>query len=174
MTTMSSAALDVQQVYARARHLAQETGKVTQLFVTIWGLWLAAFSSGDREAFRKFTDELFAIAQGQSDPGFLLQSYHAAWPTAFFSGDFATTHKHADGGLALYKKDAHRQHALVYGGHDPAVCGYALDAFTLQILGYPERALKQLDQGPKLARELQHAPSLVHGLWFGACAAICG
>ena len=54
------------------------------------------------------------------------------------------------------------------GGHDPAVCGYTLDAFTLQILGYPDRALKQLNQGLTLARELEHAPSLIHGLWFGA------
>ena len=168
MTTMSSAAPDVQHVYTRARQLAQETGKVAQLFVTIWGLWLAAFTSGDREAFPKFADELFAIAHSQSDAGFLLQSYHAAWPTAFFFGDLTTTHEHADAGLALYNKDAHRQHALVYGGHDPAVCGYALDAFTLQILGYPDRALKQLDQGLKLARQLEHAPSLVHSLWFGA------
>jgi predicted ATPase len=168
MTTISSAAPDVQHVYTRARQLAQETGKVAQLFVSIWGSWLAAFTSGDREAFPKFADELFAIAHSQSDAGFLLQSYHAAWPTAFFFGDLIAAHEHADAGLALYRKDTHRQHALVYGGHDPAVCGYILDAFTLQILGYPDRALKQLDQGLKLARELEHAPSLVHGLWFAA------
>ena len=87
---------------------------------------------------------------------------------AMSSGDLKAAHEHADAVLAIYRKDVHRQHALLYGGHDPAVCSYAQDAIVLQILGYPERALVQLNQGLMLARELEHPPSTVHALWFGA------
>jgi hypothetical protein len=45
---------------------------------------------------------------------------------------------------------------------------YTQDAILLQILGYPERALAQLNKGLMLARELEHPPSMVHALWFGA------
>ena len=38
----------------------------------------------------------------------------------------------------------------------------------LQIFGYPERALAQLNKGLMLARELEHPPSMVQALWFGA------
>jgi class 3 adenylate cyclase/predicted ATPase len=168
MTLMSSSAPEVQQVYARARQLAENTGKLSELFTAIWGSWLVAITSGDSPALRRFADELFSIARDQHDTGFLLQSHHAAWPTAFFFGEIWGMHEYVGAGLALYNKDAHRSHALLYAGHDPAVCGYTLDATGLQILGYPEQALVQLERGLELARELGHLPTTVHALWFGA------
>jgi hypothetical protein len=38
----------------------------------------------------------------------------------------------------------------------------------LQILGYPQRALAQLNRELRLAGELGHTPSVVHALWFAA------
>jgi predicted ATPase len=125
-------------------------------------------SSGNIHSARSFTDELFSIARGQDDPGLLLQAHHAAWPLEWVFGDLGIAHKHADAGLSLYRKETHSEQALLYGGHDPAVCGYTLDAIILQVLGYPERALAQLNRGLALARELTHPPTLMHALWFGA------
>ena len=168
MSTMTSSAPDVQQVYDRARQLAGHTDKLAELFASLWGSWIVAFASGDQSATRKLTDELFSIAQGQQDPAFLLQAHHAASATAMSSGDLKAAHEHAVAVLTIYRKDVHRQHALLYGGHDPAVCSYTQDAIVQQILGYPERALVQLNKGLMLARELEHPPSTVHALWFGA------
>ena len=168
MTTMTSSAPDVQQVYDRARQLAGQTDKLAELFASAWGSWIVANASGDGSAMRRLADELFSIAQGQQDPAFLLQAHHAASATAMFSGDLRAAHEHADAVLAIYRKDLHRQDALVYGGHDPAVCSYTNDAMLLQIFGYPERALIQLNKGLMLARELEHPPTMVHALWFGA------
>jgi class 3 adenylate cyclase/predicted ATPase len=168
MSTMTSSAPDVQQVYDRARQLADHTDKLAELFASVWGSWIVAFASGDKAATRKLADELFNIAQGKHDPAFFLQAHHAASATAMSSGDLKAAHEHAAAVLALYRKDVHRQHALLYGGHDPAVCSYTQDAIVLQILGYPERALVQLNKGLMLARELEHPPSTVHALWFGA------
>jgi predicted ATPase len=67
-----------------------------------------------------------------------------------------------------YDKDAHRDHAVLYGGHDPAVCGYLTDALLLQARGQPERSMARLDEGLALARELAHAPTLIHALWYAA------
>ena len=50
-------------------------------------------------------------------------------------GNLNSAHEHVNAGLALYDKDAHRDHAVLYGGHDPAVCGYLTDALLLQALG---------------------------------------
>ena len=76
--------------------------------------------------------------------------------------------EHIDAGLPLYDKDAHRDHAVLYHGHDPAVCGYLSDALLLQALGQPDRSMARLDKGLALARELVHAPSLIHALWHAA------
>jgi hypothetical protein len=67
MTTMSSSAPEVQQVYARARQLAKDMGKLVELFTTIWGSWLVVLTSGDSAALRRFDDELSNIAHGQHD-----------------------------------------------------------------------------------------------------------
>ena len=49
MSTRSSTASEIQQVYGRARQIAHETGKVEELFATVFGVWMAAYSSGNRE-----------------------------------------------------------------------------------------------------------------------------
>ena len=65
-------------------------------------------------------------------------------------------------------KNTHRDHAVLYGSHDPAVCGYMTDALLLQALGHPDRSMARLDMGLALARELAHAPTLIHALWYVA------
>jgi len=167
MTTMTTAAPEIEQVYGRARQLARDTGKVAELFATVWGSWLVANTAGNRAVALNCTTELFSIAQGQDDPGLLLQAHHAAWPMELTIGNIKAAHEHVEAGVPLYSKEAHRHHAVLYGGHDPAVCGYILDAIVLPILGQPDRALVQFDKGLALARELAHPPSLIHALGFG-------
>jgi predicted ATPase len=167
MTTMTTSAPEIQRVYERARQLARYTGKVAELFATVFGSWMVAVALGNRPAVLNCIAELFSISQGQEDPGFLLQAHHCAWPTEMAFGSMGTAHQHVEAGIALYSKEAHGHHALLYGGHDPAVCGYTHDAIFLQILGQSDQALQQLDKGLALARELAHPPTLIHALGFG-------
>jgi class 3 adenylate cyclase/predicted ATPase len=168
MMTIRTDAPETQEVYRRARRLATGTGKVAELFATVWGSWMVANAAGNAAAARNFTAELFSIADGQDDAGYLLQAHHCAWPTEMNWGTLRAAHDHIEKGVALYSKEAHGHHALLYGGHDPAVCGYVLDAVILQAFGELDQALAQLDKGLALARELSHPPSLVHALVFGA------
>jgi predicted ATPase len=168
MTTMTTSAPEIRQVYGRAQQLARDIGKIPDLFATVWGSYIVGLSSANVPSARSLTKELFSIARSQDDPGLLLQAHHAAWPIEWIFGDLNIAHGHADAGLGLYCKEIHSQQAFLYGGHDPAVCGYTIDALALQVLGYPERAAAQLDKGLTLARGLAHPPSLLHALWFGA------
>jgi len=111
---------------------------------------------------------LASIARKENDAGYLLQAHHCAWSWFTPAGNLISAHEHIEAGLALYDKDAHRDHAVLYGGHDPGVCGYVTDALLLQALGQPDRSKAQLDKGLSLARELAHVPTLIHALWFAA------
>ena len=162
MSTRSSTSSEVQEVYGRARQIAHDTGKVKELFTTVFGVWMAAYSSGNCEVSLSYTSELMSIAQNQSDPGILLQAHHCAWPMEFYIGNFEAAHKHIEAGLPLYDKEAHRDHPLLYVGHDPEFVRLRLRALVLQALGQPDRALAQLDKGLALAREAAHPPSLIH------------
>ena len=61
---------------------------------------------------------------------------------------------------------AHGNHALLYGGHDPAVCGMGQGGVALWMLGYPDQAVDSVRQGMTLADDLAHPPSVGQALWF--------
>ena len=166
MSTMTSSAPDVQQVYDRARQLAGHTDKLAELFASLWGsgLWhLLRVTSRPHANLPMVQHRAGSAGSCLSSPG-----PSRGVGDSDVSGDLKAAHEHAVAVLTIYRKDVHRQHALLYGGHDPAVCSYTQDAIVQQILGYPERALVQLNKGLMLARELEHPPSTVHALWFGA------
>ena len=83
-------------------------------------------------------------------------------------GRLAAVREHVRHGLLLYDRDEHRQHALIYGGHDPAVCGYGQGALALWLLGYPDQAARSEREGVDLAESLSHTPSVGHALWWAA------
>ena len=98
----------------------------------------------------------------------MLQAYHAAWPMVMTKGEFGEAWRQIEAGLAIYRRDAHAHHARIYGGHDPGTCGYAIGALIRVTTGYPDHAVKLIEQGVALARDLDHPPTLVHALWFAA------
>ena len=168
MNTRSSAAPEIGRAYSRARILAQETGRLAELFPTVWGACLVAFASGEVTTAGRLVEELFRIVHGETDSGLLLQARHAAWPTVLATGDLLGACQHIEAALALYDREKHSQHAHLYGGHDPGVCGYVSHALNLMTLGYPHQAVGQMERGLALAREIDHPPSLAQALWFRA------
>jgi predicted ATPase len=90
------------------------------------------------------------------------------WPALFFLGEFALTRAHLEQGTALYDSQQHGSRAFFYGGHDPGVCCQDFWALTLYSLGYPDQALKKVDEGLTLAQELSHPLSLAVALYYAA------
>ena len=66
MATRSSTAPEIGAVYARARELAHNAGRIADFFPTIWGAWLVAFSGGDLASAGRLLDELFNLADRRS------------------------------------------------------------------------------------------------------------
>jgi len=168
MTTMTSGAPEVTMVYTRARELAQQTGRSAEIFPTLWGSWLNAFVAGDQETARALVEELFKVARSENSTDFFVQAYHAAWPTVAARGELRAAWKLLEESMPLYSREAHGHHALLYGGHDPGVCGHAFAARILCLSGLLDQALAQNDLALALARELAHSPTIAHALWHAA------
>jgi class 3 adenylate cyclase/tetratricopeptide (TPR) repeat protein len=166
MAIRGFSALEALAAYRRARQLAEALGDARSLFAAVWGLWLATGQSNELGHRRPLVDELFRVAAPLNDPGLELQAHHAAWATSIFEGDLAASQEHARLGLRLYDRKKHGTHALLYGGHDPAVCGMGQGGMALWMLGYPDQAADNVQQGITLANDLAHLPSLGHALWF--------
>jgi predicted ATPase len=52
---------------------------------------------------------------------------------------------------------------VLYGGHDPKVCGLGEKGLSLWLLGYPEQSLQAAHSSLTFAESLQHAGSIGHG-----------
>lgn len=158
---------ELEATYRRSRALAERLGDDRALFTAMWGHWVA---KGQDSVLDGTTDELlarlFATAEANSDAGLHLQAHHAGWVHTLWLGEPLATHRHVTTGLAFYDRDRQAGDAVLYGGHDAAVCGYGHDAIALWNLGKPDQAAASAQRAIALADELDHAPSLVHALWL--------
>jgi class 3 adenylate cyclase/predicted ATPase len=168
MATKGWDSLEVRSAYERARQLARALGRSAELFPSLWGLWLVAHAGGDAPTARALQSELQTLAEGQDDPTLMLQAHHAGWSTFCSDGEFSVARRHVEQGVSLYRPELHRQQALTYGGHDPCVCALSLAALSHFITGFPETARRHSNDAVSLAREIGHAPTLAHALWYRA------
>ena len=168
MATRSSTAPEIGAVYARARELARNAGRTADLFPTIWGAWLVAFSGGDLATAGRLLEQLFNVADISGSDALMLQAHHAAWPTLMVTGSLEQARSHIADGLALYRREAHGTQAFQYGSHDPGVCAYFCDAVIGTVIGFPDQSEGQMQRALTLAHELDHGPTLVAVLAFAA------
>ena len=154
---------------ARAHELGLGLGDERARFRVVWGQWLSTTIANDTLGRRaKLADDLFAIARPLADPGLMLQAHHAAWPTSLQAGDLVGAMDHIRSGLGIYDIEKHRDHATIYAGHDPGVCGLGFSSACLWLLGYPDQATERLDQSCALTETLAHLPtrSLNAAMWM--------
>ena len=168
MATRGWNAPEAEIAYRRAQELSRQLNEDSKHFHAMWGSWLVGAGKGAWKATRDIVTELFRIADRVDEPEFRLEAHHAAWGTATFLGEVAAAREHVVRGLALYDPEAHRSAALLYGGHDPGVCGKALGSLGLWLAGFPDQAAQSAQEGIELAEALGHAPSLAHALAFAA------
>ena len=166
MATRGFRASEAEKAYRRARALAENLGDSRSLFAALWGIWLSTGLSNYKELNQQLVHELFRVAEPLNDPGLTLQAHHCAWATLVIGGDLAGANEHVRQGLELYDRKAHGKHALLYGGHDPAVCALGQGGIASWMLGYPDQAVHRVGRGIALADELTHPPSVGHALWF--------
>ncbi|MBV9827445.1 MAG: AAA family ATPase [Alphaproteobacteria bacterium] len=173
LSTRGYGAADSRKPYRRAAELAGKLGDDRARFAASWGLWITTPGRGrDEEERLKHLADLVEAAERIGDPELSLQAHHSAWATRIWGGEFVQSQGHIREGLSLYQPEKHARHALLYGGHDPGVCGNGQSAIALWALGYPDRAMASARDGIVLAERLKHVPSLLHALWFAGAVSV--
>jgi len=148
-------------VYERAVSLCAELPNSPLHFAAHWGQWRTSRTYLIK---RDRADKLSAVTMTLGDPGLSLQAHHCQWAVLFNLGIHDNCCQHVDHGIKLYDDGDYRSHALIYGGHDPAVCGHGQAALSLWLLGFPERAMIRVNQALAVAEELSHAGSVLHAV----------
>jgi predicted ATPase len=166
MMIMPSWAPEVKRLYDRARDVARDHQRSRALFVVLWGSWLVAYAQEQRPVARQLIQELYRLANELKDPAYRLQAQHAEYSMVLFDGQFARTLELTRSNLDLYDEEAHCDHALIFGGHDPGVCASCFNSLALLMVGKPDQALKGAGRALALARKRSHPPTLAHALRF--------
>jgi class 3 adenylate cyclase/predicted ATPase len=163
---------ELAQVYSRAQELCQRVGDSRQRFSALMGLCSFYNAQGRLQTSRELAEESLALAQGVHDPVLLLEAHITLGSILFCLGEFVSARMHLEEGLALQSRQQHRS-MILNRGCDCEVFGATWLAWTLWILGYPDRSLAKSHEALRLAQELSHTYSLALALFFAAVLDMC-
>jgi len=158
---------ECEEVYERAHRIGTTLGDETGLFKATWGLWLVPNVGRDLKKARDRAQELVTLAEHSTDPDLLLEAFHCRWSTAFFRGDTATALKDSREGIKRYDPARHSWMGPVFGGHDPGVCAFNVQAIGLGISGFFERGRSCVEQEVSLAEALKQPYNVAFALQSG-------
>ncbi len=167
------AALEVERAYARAHALAREVGDAPRIFPALWGLWLYYWGRGELARARALGEHLLRLAERAGDRPLVLQAHHALWVTLFSRGELREALDHSSRGVAQYEPEVHSLLAPLYGNHDAGACALYFGAWTLGLLGRPDRAVEMSRASIALAQQLAHPFSQALSLFFAAAVHQC-
>ena len=158
---------EVERVYTRARELCQQVGETPQLFPVLFGLWRIYNFRSELQTARELAEELMSLARNAQDPALLLQAHRALGAALFYHGEVGASQAHLEQAITLYESQQHRSYAFLYG-IDLGVYCLTFAAYALWLLGYPEQALKRVQEALTLAQGLSHPYSLAFALAHSA------
>jgi predicted ATPase len=168
IATHGFSAPEVEKNYARAGVLCDHLGETPQRFPVLWGLARIHDLRGELRVGTELGGQLLNLAEKAQDPALLLEAHHELWANLSGLGELTAARLHVEQGFPLYDPQKHRQHAFLYGGHDPGVCCVFHAADLLWQLGYPDQALQKSRDSVIMARQLAHRSTLSFALSFAA------
>jgi predicted ATPase len=163
VATKSWASPEVERHYTRARELCRQLGETPQLFPVLVGQWAFYALRAEHSTARELAVQLLSLAQKIHSPTSLVLAHEILGFTLFFLGEFLLARGHMEQCSTLY--DPQKDSPLVSGVvNDPKVQCLSFAAWTLCLLGYPDQALKRMNEALTLAQELSHPYSLAYAL----------
>jgi predicted ATPase len=157
----------------RANRLVTETAAVgTPLhFSVLYGLWVSNQNAGAIAAALGHATNILSVAQSQPSSGPLLVGHRTLAQSLMCNGDHRAALEHGETAASLYRPDEHRDDAFRYG-QDVGVSAFAGLSWALWHRGHPDRSGRAADRALAYSRQLGHAHTLSHALYYAGMAAI--
>jgi predicted ATPase len=164
---------EVFAVLERANRLVTETAAIgTPLhFFVLYGIWVSNFNAGAIAAALEHATNFLSLAQSQPSSGAPLVGHRALALTLINSGDYREAFAHAETAASLHRPDEHRDSAIGYG-QDIGASAFAVWSWALWHRGYPDQSAQAADRALAYSRQLGHAHTLAHAVWFAGMSAV--
>jgi len=159
MSTKGFGAPELGQVVVRARELGDRVGDPLQRFYALFQLATYYLSTAQYRTCLKLIEQLVQIAEQSKDP-MLEAMAHCSDPWSLFNvGELVQSMEHIKNMKAGYDPEKYGFMAYLFG-YDLGVFNLGLGSWAQWILGYPDQALRQLDEAVGIARKLGHPHTL--------------
>jgi DNA-binding winged helix-turn-helix (wHTH) protein/predicted ATPase len=156
----------VGRTFQYARELCRQFGDVPELFPVLWGLWVYSVVREDLATALKNAEELLRHSARLQNSELLALAHWTTEATLVNLGDFSGAREHFEKVLEFF--DPRETSAAQRYWHDPGVAGRCFGAWALCCLGYPDLALRRIDEALARAREIRHPHVTSIGLFFAA------
>jgi DNA-binding winged helix-turn-helix (wHTH) protein/predicted ATPase len=167
--TQGYAAPEVARTYARAWELCTQMGETLQLLPVLLGIGRFYTVRGEFKTARDVGTRLLTMAETTRDPALLLAAHNALGIVSLYSGEFETALDHLERGPEQNDSDERAPTlAPAYRLVPPVVTCAIHAAWTLWILGYPDRAAARAREALALARSLDHPFGLSYACHLAA------
>jgi class 3 adenylate cyclase/predicted ATPase len=167
MASKGFGAPEVGKTYSRALELARNSKQGTESFPALWGLFAFYVTRSELQTARELGEQIQKAVSNSKDPDLLLAPHRALGQAFLLLGDQRAARAHLEQGVSLYSLTHKGDLALLYG-RDPGVACLTYLAWSLWLLGYPEKAEQRNNESLALARELKHPFSLAVALVWAA------
>ena len=171
IATKGYAALEVEKTYVRAKELLEtmpNNERMLLRFPILFGLWLSYLVRAKLQTARELGEQCLVMAQQQENPVLEVEAHRALGATLFYEGELKIARAHVESGIAKYDPHQHPVHAFFHYLADPGMTLHAYAAPLMWCMGYPEKAVTQLQASQQMGEERPHPFSQVVSLQFGA------
>jgi predicted ATPase len=143
------------------------------LFSVLYAFWAANYVAFNGDAMRNLASQFLVLAKKQRSTVPLMIGHRLMGLSLLFTGDLAAGRAHLDEAIALYDPAEHRPLAARFG-QDVRVGAIILRSWAQWLLGCPDAALRDADDGLMDAREIGQAATLMFafnqsGIFYTLC-----
>lgn len=151
----------------RAWEICRQLGDSSQLFPAIFGLWAYYVTSGEMRPAREMAEQLLRMAQAVRDPILLFGAHLAMGSSLQHMAELVPAVQHCERAMALYDRGRRDAYLALYQ-QDGSLYIQGEWCRALWLLGYPDGALRRMEQTFALAREVTDEQALAWPLIFAA------
>jgi predicted ATPase/class 3 adenylate cyclase len=152
---------EVEDAFTGAVELFERGVDVRQQFSVLRGLATLYEFRAQFDKAAGLGREILALGERENDPRILLDGHLVLGSTKMFIDDLQGGLDHLDQAIGLSASISARARTTQVG-NDPRVASLTTSAFTLWLLGYPDRAVERMDAALVLAVELEHPFTAVY------------
>jgi predicted ATPase/DNA-binding winged helix-turn-helix (wHTH) protein len=154
--------------WTKALEIAEALDENDCRFRALWGLWVSRLNNGEHPAALAIAEEYRHVVYKAVHPVDALIGERMLGFSHHFLGDHAAARRHIETMLSRYVPAEHQLHIIRFQ-YDQAVTAKATLAVILCLQGFPDTALRVVEESITEARSIDHAVSLCSALAQGAC-----